>query len=112
MKSSAILSCLGLLASTAFTAPSHQGAKDTFYLHEQRPTDLAPISLGTITSGDLNDGIYTITSPALDNGFVVGRGLEDLSLLPKRIKTVNLKDPRTQVQVIRSLDHYNRRDIS
>lgn len=100
MKSITVLSFLGLLASTAFTAPSHPEEKDaTLYLHEQSPASPAPIDLGTVVSGDdLSNGVYIITSPVLDDGWVIGRGLEDLSLLPKRIKTISLQDPRTQPQ--------------
>jgi hypothetical protein len=100
MKAFTILSLLGLLSSITIAAPSHFGKKDVnIFLHESG-SDYAE----TASFPDLKRGTYIITSPGLPPGFTIGRGIEDRSLNPKKIKTVRTWDDRAQIKVIPTLN--------
>jgi hypothetical protein len=101
MKVSMILSLLGLLASTSIATPSHSEKKDVNIFLYELALDHAGMTAGPV----LRPGTYIITSLALPPEFVIGRGIEDRSLNPKKIKTVPTWDRNSQIKVIPPLAH-------
>jgi len=97
MKAPAILALIGLLSSAVLAAPSQVFIKDdSVALHEEKFNSSAKATVG----GKISEGIYYISSPIWGDNpdFLIGRGLEDRSLLPKYIKTVDRNLPYSQVQ--------------
>lgn len=92
MKTTNILSILGLLSSSVLAAPSQQVKRDV-NIFIQEPLKEQAIS----APNDIATGRYYISSLAQDFGGVLGRAMrEDKSLLPKAIRAV---EPDTWAQV-------------